>query len=723
MNILTMNTSGINVLGRLGENDYTQAQFDVYAWLSEYPDGQITLLNQRCGDTDAYPVAGVSVSGSTVLWVVSDTDLSKEGVGRCELIMLANGTVAKSAVYMTKVLPALDGSGEAPEPWESWQIEFAALKDEAVAAADDAEAASEAVQDMGVDAVTLAPGSDATVTKAVDPETGVVTLEFGIPAGEQGIQGETGPQGPKGDTGAQGPQGIQGERGPQGEQGEQGEQGPKGDTGPQGEQGPKGDTGDTGPQGVQGETGPQGPIGSTPDLTIGTVSTLPAGSDATATITGTPEEPVLNLGLPQGAKGEPGEVSQAEFDALKQYVLDMSPVTTVTAPVVSVTDAAPLDAEGLVVDIEPVQAGSGDPSPDNVRPISGWTGAKVTRTGINIWDEEWEVGGLNASTGGNWNTNTKIRSKNYFSVKPNTVYFNSFPSYGVGIDYCFYDINKTFISAGSAARVTITSPQNAYFMRFATYGQYGSTYNHDISINYPATDTSYHPYQCETYDIAFPAEAGTVYGGTLDVTNGVLTVDRAEVDLGSLGWGIYTADYGEAFYATPNTEPPKRNWKGICSKYIQKQYAYTSLSNGEFTTGSGAGFAMFVRDDSYTDAGSFKTAMSGVQLVYELATPITYQLTPQQIALLRGDNALWADTGDTTLTYRQDVAKLLEALMKPDESDMVASSTYPANSFFTVGGTLYKATAAIATGETIQPGVNCIQTTVADQLTAIFAQL
>lgn len=29
---------------------------------------------------------------------------------------------------------------------------------------------------------------------------------------------------------------------------------------------------------------------------------------------------------------------------------------------------------GLTVGIEPVQPGSGDPSPDNVRPISGWTG-------------------------------------------------------------------------------------------------------------------------------------------------------------------------------------------------------------------------------------------------------------------------------------------------------------------------------------------------------------
>ena len=83
------------------------------------------------------------------------------------------------------------------------------------------------------------------------------------------------PKGPKGDTGATGPQG------------------PKGDAGETGPQGPKGDDGATGPQ------GPKGDDGATPNITIGTTSTLPAGSDATASITGTPENPVLNLGIPK----------------------------------------------------------------------------------------------------------------------------------------------------------------------------------------------------------------------------------------------------------------------------------------------------------------------------------------------------------------------------------------------------------------------------------------
>lgn len=62
-------------------------------------------------------------------------------------------------------------------------------------------------------------------------------------------------------------------------------------------------------------------------------------------------------------------------------------------------------------------------------------------------------------------------------------------------------------------------------------------------------------------------------------------------------------------------------------------------------------------------------------------------------------------------------------LTAPDETDMTANTNYAVDSFFTVGGTLYKAIAAIATGETIQPGTNCVATSIAEQLTAIYARL
>lgn len=58
--------------------------------------------------------------------------------------------------------------------------------------------------------------------------------------------------------------------------------------------------------------GAKGETGATPNLTIGTVTTLPAGQDATAEIGGTAEEPVLNFGIPKGADGEVSAASMAQ---------------------------------------------------------------------------------------------------------------------------------------------------------------------------------------------------------------------------------------------------------------------------------------------------------------------------------------------------------------------------------------------------------------------------
>ena len=76
---------------------------------------------------------------------------------------------------------------------------------------------------------TSEPGADAEVTNSGTSKDAV--LNFVIPRGQQGPQGV---QGPAGQTGAQG------ERGPQGEQGAQGERGPQGEQGVQGPQGPQG---------------------------------------------------------------------------------------------------------------------------------------------------------------------------------------------------------------------------------------------------------------------------------------------------------------------------------------------------------------------------------------------------------------------------------------------------------------------------------------------------
>lgn len=80
------------------------------------------------------------------------------------------------------------------------------------------------------------------------------------------------------------------------------------------------------PKGIYGVYGNTGQTGATPNLQIGTVTTLAAGSSASATIGGTNANPVLNLGIPRGNVGatpnlkigtvetlEPGSAATAEI--------------------------------------------------------------------------------------------------------------------------------------------------------------------------------------------------------------------------------------------------------------------------------------------------------------------------------------------------------------------------------------------------------------------------
>lgn len=136
--------------------------------------------------------------------------------------------------------------------------------------------------------------------------TASATIENGrlnlvLPKGAPGAAGAQGPKGDKGETGPAGPQGAVGKTGPAGPAGADGAPGAKGD------KGDPGDTGPQGPKGSKGDTGPQGDpgkAGATPVLTIGAVMT---GSNASASISGTAENPKLNLILPRGETGPQGE--------------------------------------------------------------------------------------------------------------------------------------------------------------------------------------------------------------------------------------------------------------------------------------------------------------------------------------------------------------------------------------------------------------------------------
>ncbi len=81
--------------------------------------------------------------------------------------------------------------------------------------------------------------------------------------------------------------------------------------------GPAGYTPQKGIDYFDGEPGEPGENGKTPNIQIGEVVTLEPGAEATAEITGTPEEPRLNLGIPQGKPGEGGSSAEVTAESIK----------------------------------------------------------------------------------------------------------------------------------------------------------------------------------------------------------------------------------------------------------------------------------------------------------------------------------------------------------------------------------------------------------------------
>jgi hypothetical protein len=147
---------------------------------------------------------------------------------------------------------------------------------------------------------------------------------------------------------------------------------------------------------------------------------------------------------------------------------------------------------------------------------------------------------------------------------------------------------------------------------------------------------------------------GTYYSGTLDVVTGVFTPDMASVDLGTLNWSKGSVSYYAGISGMKIQTNQSQKMKAYCSSYkisAQSEQEYNTISGLNW----GANIAFWNLVD-YSDANQVKTAMSGVQLVYELDTPTPIQLTPQQVKALVGENHLSAPLEGQEITeskYKQ----------------------------------------------------------------------
>lgn len=379
-------------------------------------------------------------------------------------------------------------------------------------------------------------------------------------------------------------------------------------------------------------------------------------------------------------------------------------------------DGMPL--KGLTINIEPVQAGEGDPSPENVRPITGWTGCNVARTGKNLFDGIVESGFLDLTTGEPVaNATNRYRCKNFIRVLPNTTY--SIKNSDNAIDTAsiriyFYDKNKKLISTpnGSTSNYNITTPATCAYIKFFV-NQAIDNYDNTICIVSGRNDFDYVPSQVATYPITFPSEAGTVYGGTLDVVNKKLTIDSACIK----------ANWGDGYNQTTIGAYERRRFYSERYNIDNFDKWISSITDDIRSTGySGDYLHITAMADSsfisvFLPVGTDDTTI--IDVCYPLRTPITYSLTLQEITTLLGTNNIWADCGDVSAEYPADTKLYIQKINAPTDDDMTADTQIESGKYFLIGNTLYLSTTVIPAGDTINPGTNCTKTNLAEALNAL----
>ena len=262
----------------------------------------------------------------------------------------------------------------------------------------------------------------------------------------------------------------------------------------------------------------------------------------------------------------------------------------------------------LNISFSPKQAGSGDPSPENVRAISGWDSLSVTRCGKNLFDDTkaiynpvfWSYD----SASNEWRTEESQATSFYVELPLGR------GSYVLRTQVTALVGDQAKLSIRTTENVTVAQNffndvglvslqwtcENEGTYRIMLGGtSTGKVYMKNVMFELGSTPAAYEPYQGDTYDIALPE---TVYGGMVDAVTGV----------GSKSWG-YIASY---------------NGESLPGEWISDRDVYASGT----------------------------TPTTGAQVAYQLATPEPFKVNPISMPSLGGINTIYSDADNLSCDFK-----------------------------------------------------------------------
>jgi hypothetical protein len=356
-------------------------------------------------------------------------------------------------------------------------------------------------------------------------------------------------------------------------------------------------------------------------------------------------------------------------------------------------------ALGVKASWEPVQEGSGDPSPDNVRPIKGRDSVKVERCGENVI-EFLSINDLNSGikiavdAEKNITLNGTIAAKSNIIIGGCRLHWVAGKTYtmhikkvggsvslgsGDGItfayslfttDYEHYfrgDTNSTNIGAYIASNVALVETELVFMLQCWRVGTVFNNFKFQIEVvEGTTTPTTYTPYIGQTNTLTLPE---TVYGGEVDVVTGegIKNWKRVVFD-GTENWNSRPANYISYSLALP-----RRAQTGFCTHFKKILYDAVRPDTGTGETGCYLEFsssAIFnVTFENVTDWKNYLAAQyaagTPVCIVFQYANEVNEPFTAtgaQPIPALVGANTVLTDADSATVTGRADPIKRITDL-------------------------------------------------------------
>jgi len=387
------------------------------------------------------------------------------------------------------------------------------------------------------------------------------------------------------------------------------------------------------------------------------------------------------------------------------------------------SDGAAANVKDLRVTITPTQSGSGEPYPPgggkNLLPLTlanmkacatggTWNGNAFATNGVTfsvILDDGGNVTGIAANGTATSGVYFRIISDGLPLTPGSSYILSGCPDGGNGASYFIYtgtynangwiddDAHKsareynsdwTNLYISIRANVTVNNlvfrpmirPASDADPTFAPYSNIRPVVGVSSATVTRTGENGANP-QSVTVALTDGENPLTVYGGTLDVTTGELSVTWVKASA-TKQWILQ--DILDDSGAIPFYKHGNNNWPDY--RYISADTARSEQKcniakianpyNREEAANYGDYIAIMMSDDGTSEPKKPQMRISKavvdampndtdtVEITYPIVTPVTYQLTPAQLATLSGYNSVTTDAGTVSITYRADVALSME---------------------------------------------------------------